>query len=563
MKEFKPFRLDPANHRLWRDAGESEPVSVTITAKAFDVLRYMVEHPGRLITHDELLESLWSGVAVQPEVLKGHVLAIRNALGDDAQRPRYIETHRGRGYRFIADVTTAQKTDNLLSSATTSHLIGRAAPLDALHEALHHLREGRPKIVFVHGDAGIGKTALVETFCSNLSSQHTALSYGRCIEGFSGAEPFYPVIEALSRLLKGANSNKVQDILVTVAPSWANQVTGLLSREHRALLQKVAHVSARSRMLGEFCELIEVLAENEAFVLLLEDLHWADFSTLDLISALARRRSSVKLLLIATYRSDDLATRGPALRQLVNELLLHKLCESIHLHGLRQGDIAEYVRADDSEDGRSFVQLLLRQSSGNPLFLSTILDHLKSIQLVSIDRGQWKSDVPLSQIRFEIPQTIAHVVETKISSLDDETQRVLEAASAVGDVFNSVVPATAIRGGVRSAMPNPNIHSSPRHGYAGWWRSGSAIPFQSRAAQGSATKPPGTTATGAKSRVDRQRAGKIVSKRVKSARGVRTCRAIFQCTRMVQGTHLLKDRTADGEAPLCASRCFSHSRQGR
>lgn len=443
MKEFKPFRLDPANHRLWRLSDESEPVSVTITAKAFDVLRYLVEHPGRLITHDELLESLWSGVAVQPEVLKGHVLAIRNALGDDAQRPRYIETHRGRGYRFIADVTTAQKTDNLLSSTTTSHLIGRTAQLNALHEALNQTREGHAKIVFVHGDAGIGKTALVETFCSNLSGQHTSLSYGRCIEGFSGAEPFYPVIEALSRLLKGASSNKVQDALVAVAPSWANQVTGLLSREHRALLQKVAHVSARSRMLGEFCELLEVLAEDEAFVLLLEDLHWADFSTLDLISALARRKSSVKLLLIATYRSDDLATRGPALKQLVNELLLHKLCDSIHLNGLNQGDVAEYVRSDDSEDGRSFVQLLSRQSSGNPLFLRTILDHLKSMQLVSIDRGQWKSDVPLSQIRFEIPQTIAHVVETKISSLDDETQRVLEAASAVGDVFNSVVPATA------------------------------------------------------------------------------------------------------------------------
>lgn len=443
MKEFKPFRLDPANHQLWRVSDEGGLAPVTITAKAFDVLRYLVEHPGRLVSHEELLEALWSGVAVQPEVLKGHVLAIRNALGDEAQRPRYIETHRGRGYRFIADIKTPQKTDNQLSPIMAPALIGRAAQLSALREALVQTSNGQPKIVFVHGEAGIGKTALVEAFCNDMSHKHVSLSYGRCIEGFGGTEPFYPIIEALSRLIKGANGSKVQDALIALAPSWANQVAGLLSRENRALLHKVAHISARSRMLGEFCELLEALAEDETFVLLLEDLHWADFSTLDLISAFARRKSSVKLLLLATYRSDEVATRGPALKQLVNELLLHKLCESIHLTGLDRQDIAEYVQADDSEESRSFVQLLLHRSSGNPLFLSTILDHLKSTQSISADHGRWKNDVPLSQIRFEIPQTISHVIEAKIASLDDETQRILEAASAVGDVFNPIAPATA------------------------------------------------------------------------------------------------------------------------
>jgi DNA-binding winged helix-turn-helix (wHTH) protein len=447
MKEFGPFRLDPANHRLWRVSGEGEgegeSVPVAITAKAFDVLRYLVEHPGRLISHEELLEALWSGIAVQPEVLKGHVLAIRNALGDDVQHPRYIETHRGRGYRFIAEVTTTQKTDNRLSPLAVPSLIGRSMPWGALHEALIQARKGHPKIVFVHGEAGIGKTALVETFCRDLSRQHTSLSFGRCIEGFSGAEPFYPIIEALSRLIKGANGNKVQDALITVAPSWAYQLAGILSREHRALLQKVAHISARSRMLGEFCDLLEVIAEDDTFALLLEDLHWSDFSTLDLISAFARRKSSVKLLVMATYRSDEWVARGPALKQLVNELMLHKLCDSIHLTGLEQRDVAEYIQADDSEETRSFVQLLLHRSGGNPLFLGTILDHLQRAQWVSNDQGRWKNNVPLAKIRFEIPQTIGHVVETKIGDLDDETQRVLEAASAVGNVFNPIVPAAA------------------------------------------------------------------------------------------------------------------------
>src|SRR5206468_1805516 len=76
--------------------------------KAFDVLRYLVEHPGRLVAHDELLEALWTKTYVQPEVLKSHIASIRAVLGDDARRPRFIETLSRRGYRFIAAVTEGE-----------------------------------------------------------------------------------------------------------------------------------------------------------------------------------------------------------------------------------------------------------------------------------------------------------------------------------------------------------------------------------------------------------------------------------------------------------------------
>jgi TolB-like protein/DNA-binding winged helix-turn-helix (wHTH) protein/Flp pilus assembly protein TadD len=116
MKSFKAFRLDTANHILWRD-GERVPIA----PKGFDVLAYLVTHAGRVVTQDEILEALWPETYVNPEVLRKYILEIRKALGDRPNNPEFIETVPKRGYRFIAAVTdesTAEPPDVLTSHAT-------------------------------------------------------------------------------------------------------------------------------------------------------------------------------------------------------------------------------------------------------------------------------------------------------------------------------------------------------------------------------------------------------------------------------------------------------------
>src|SRR5258705_11018010 len=100
MKQFHSFRLDIVNHCLWR--GEDR---VPLTPRAFDVLRYLVEHADRLVTQDEILEALWPETYVNPEVVKKYVLGIRKALGDRHDKPEFIETFPRRGYQFVAAVT--------------------------------------------------------------------------------------------------------------------------------------------------------------------------------------------------------------------------------------------------------------------------------------------------------------------------------------------------------------------------------------------------------------------------------------------------------------------------
>jgi TolB-like protein/DNA-binding winged helix-turn-helix (wHTH) protein/Flp pilus assembly protein TadD len=116
MKSFKAFRLDPVNHLLWRNGDR-----VPIAPKGFDVLAYLVEHAGQVVTQDEILEALWPETYVNPEVLRKYILEIRKALGDRPDKPEFIETVPKRGYQFIAAVTeesTAERPDVLTSHAT-------------------------------------------------------------------------------------------------------------------------------------------------------------------------------------------------------------------------------------------------------------------------------------------------------------------------------------------------------------------------------------------------------------------------------------------------------------
>src|SRR5713101_4090119 len=157
MRRFPPFRLDTVNQCLWRGEGVSEE-RILLAPKAFAVLRYLVEHPGRLVAHAELLDALWPKTYVQPEVMKSHIAAIRAVLGDDAREPIFIETLSRRGYRFIAPVTEdaaarSSRTTNLPEAV--SELIGREAELGEVTAlATAH------RLVSLVGAGGIGKTRL-------------------------------------------------------------------------------------------------------------------------------------------------------------------------------------------------------------------------------------------------------------------------------------------------------------------------------------------------------------------------------------------------------------------
>ena len=165
MQEFPPFRLDSMNQCLWRRHATGDDERILLPPKAFDVLRHLVARAGQLVTPEEILEAVWPDTYIQPEVLRNHVFTIRRMLGDSASQPQYVETLPRRGYRFIAAVSDRAVAEPPGPPASAlAPMVGREPALEALRGYLRQAVQGQRQVVLVTGEAGIGKTTLVDAF---------------------------------------------------------------------------------------------------------------------------------------------------------------------------------------------------------------------------------------------------------------------------------------------------------------------------------------------------------------------------------------------------------------
>src|ERR1700676_2330772 len=204
MKEFAQFQLDIVNQCLWRPVDNGNDGRVLLTPKAFAVLRHLVEHAGRLVTQDELLDTVWPGTHVELAALNNQIFNIRNALGDNPKTPVFIETLPRRGYRFIAAVRDSRDESNLIRDSLSRKLVGRETALCELRDSLGKALRDQHQIVFVTGEPGLGKTALVDEFQRRAVADLPGLRImrGQCVEGYGGTEAYYPMLEALGQLFR-------------------------------------------------------------------------------------------------------------------------------------------------------------------------------------------------------------------------------------------------------------------------------------------------------------------------------------------------------------------------
>jgi DNA-binding winged helix-turn-helix (wHTH) protein len=448
VKSFPPFRLDTVNHCLWRSEPNGEESCVALTPKCYALLGYFLDNAERLVTQEELLENLWANVFVQPEVLKGHIRALRAALGDDAGNPSFVQTVRGHGYRFIAKLAHPQApAAGREGHADHANFVARAMPLAELRNDFERACLGSLRMVFVTGEPGIGKTALIREFLRrNASTTDVWSTTGQCIEGFGGTEAYYPVLEALGKLCTGRDGNGVVQRVVAMAPTWGVSLTAQVSAERRQLLQRQIVGAGRDRMLREGCELLEALAALRPLLLVLEDAHWADFSTVDLLAALARRNSSARLMVIVTTRSEEVAVGRHPVRELFRELNAHRLCREVALDRFDLDATARLIADPGSDADLTLAQWLHDRSRGNALYTVALLDHLVERGLVKRGSNRWQILERLDNVPFEVPPTIEQLVEASIERLQMPQRQALEAASVEGVSFTTrtVAPAAAL-----------------------------------------------------------------------------------------------------------------------
>lgn len=430
--EFPPFRLDLSNEELWRGAER-----LPLRAKPFAVLAYLVRNPGRLVPREELVRAVWPDTHVGEGLLRGYVRELRNVLGDDAEAPRFIETVPRRGYRFVAPVVSGD--DRAAGAAgrgapfqgAPAAVVGRDGELLELAELLADAEAGARRIAFVTGEAGIGKTTLVDAFVAAAAERGVWTARGQCVEHFGSCEAYLPVLEALGSLGRSPHGEDVVRVLGRYAPSWLVELPALVTDPEA--VQRRAQGTTRARMLRELADALEVLTSTRALVLVLEDLHWSDPSTLDLLSSLARRRERARLLVVATYRPTDVSHGAHPLAVVKRELQVHDLCTEISLRALDADEVSEVLAARLPEALHS-PQLGLSihaATEGNPLFVVNLADW-------------WVEHGAPGQGFGGVPDSLRQMVERQLDRLPSETRRVLEAASVIGAAFSSAGVAAAL-----------------------------------------------------------------------------------------------------------------------
>ena len=413
---FNQFELDEADARLTR-AGQPVPLA----PKPFAVLCALARTPRTLVTKNALLDNVWGHRFVTESVLKSTISELRAALQDDAKQPRYIETVSRRGYRFIATVNAPAAPAALAPApvATASSMIGRAQPLERLRTAWQLAAAGKRQIVWIAGEAGVGKTTLAEQFLAEVGDAHYA--HGQCVQQYGSAEPYLPVLEALTALCK--RDAAAAELIRSVAPTWLLQLPWLSTPEEREALRRDLAGAAPARMLREMGEFLDRYTENHPLVLVTADLHWSDQATVQLMDYIARRRSATRLLWLASFRLTELIAADHSLRAVRNELRLHGLCEEIVLDAFSEKEIAEYVAAHlpARAADEAFVRTLHQRTDGLPLFVADVVNEVA-------ERG-------VRPEAMAIPRSLTGVIERYLGHLAGAERTLLEAAGVCGADF--------------------------------------------------------------------------------------------------------------------------------
>src|SRR6185436_19995854 len=289
---FDEFELDEENALLTKGG---RPVA--LPPKAFAVLCALARQPGKLTKKEDLLDAVWGHRHVSESVLKTTISQVRTALSDPAAKPRYIETASRRGYRFIgvvlgapaptrpAPVLAAQGPVAVKPAVIEARapMIGRTAPLAKLHAAWRNVVSGKRSVFWIAGDAGVGKTTLVEQFISELPG--VIVIRGQCVEHFGAGEPYLPVLEAISAL--GRSHPEFTRLMRECAPTWLVQLPWLMPEAERASLYRDLSGANQERKVREISEPMGRFTAQHPILFLTEDLHWSDTATLRLIDHFA------------------------------------------------------------------------------------------------------------------------------------------------------------------------------------------------------------------------------------------------------------------------------------
>lgn len=382
------------------------------------------------------VETLSAIIAEEPEPLTRLAPTMPPAFGRVVHR--CLAKHRdGRFDDTAAIVGELRGIDPALSTSVppASHTVGRNESLRELREAADSVRAGAGAVRSIAGEAGIGKTTLVETFLEDLD--HVIVCRGRCSERLAGAEAYLPFLDALEGL-----SGQVQyrRLLKETAPRWHEQI---VSQAHDRPAQRV---SSQEQMKREMAGFLESLSKRAPVVVFLDDLHWADASTVDLLAYLGARLDRMRVLFVLTYRPADLQLADHPFVPFKLDLQARGSLREIHLPFLSLDEVRAYIDLTfpDNAFPRELADLIYEKTEGNPLFMVDLLRYLRDKETLALRDGRWVVVGLMGHIERDLPQSVRGMIERKLGRLHEEDRKLMAVAAVEGYRFRSAILAKVL-----------------------------------------------------------------------------------------------------------------------